>query len=291
MPEQLFRLWNRRLSTFGNLAFAAFLIAVLSGIPLSITYNLDRASDSLQLLLLTNNAGVYFRSIHYWSGQFFMLFTLIHVVEHLSKGGEREVKSGLWLRLVLILLFSFFVMLSGFILKADVEGQMAKQILNGLLETIPVIGKDLRIIILGNSESLGLVYIHHLITTTLIIGIVIIEHIRRSWPELLAYVYVLGASTILAVLIPQSLQLADGSTIRGPWYFIGLQELLHWIPEPLAVIAVTFFCLAAFVLVRWLKPAVANRTKKVLLALLVFYIILTVNNWGLRDANWNSLIF
>jgi len=291
MLEQLFRFWNRRLSSAGNLAFAAFLIAVLSGIPLSIGYHVDNASDSLQLLLLTNSAGVFFRSVHYWSGQLFLLFTLIHVIEHLLKGGERDVKSGLWFRLVLVLLFSVYVMLSGFILKADAEGQMARQIFSGLLETIPFIGKDLRIVLIGNSNSLGLVYIHHLITTTLIIGIVIFEHVRRAWPELLAYITLLGTSSILSILIPQGLQLADAGTIRGPWYFIGLQELLHWIPEPLVVVMITFGCLTGFLLIHWLKPAAASWTKRALVMLLVFYILLTLNNWGFRDANWNSLIF
>ncbi|MBT4088047.1 MAG: DUF4405 domain-containing protein [Deltaproteobacteria bacterium] len=291
MPGSIFIFWNRRLSTFGNLAFAAFLIAVISGIPLSIVYNVDRATDSLQLLLLTLPRGAFFRSVHYWSGQLFLLFTLIHVIEHLSKNSERDLKAGLWTRLVLALLLSFFVMLSGFILKADVEGKMAQQIFGGLLKTFPFVGSDLRMIILGNSDSLNLLYVHHLISTTLFIGIVILEHMRRAWPELLSYVYLLGASTLLAILIPQGLQLTTSAKIRGPWYFIGLQEILHWISNPLVVVGLLLCCLGGFLLLRWMKPTKSKWTKKFLLALLLFYGILTVNNWGFRDANWNSLFF
>ncbi|NQU64632.1 MAG: DUF4405 domain-containing protein, partial [SAR324 cluster bacterium] len=223
MPEVIFKFWNQRLSTFGNLAFAAFSIAVISGIPLAIPYNVERAADSLQLLLLISPGAAFFRSLHYWSGQLFLLFTLVHVIEHLSKNSEGDLKKGLWARLVLALLFSFFVMLSGFILKADVEGGMARQILSGLLKIIPLVGPDLRKAILGSSDSLHLIYIHHLISTTLFLTIVIMEHMRRAWPELLSYVYLLGLSTVLAVLIPQGLQLAATDKIRGPWYFMGLQ--------------------------------------------------------------------
>ncbi len=291
MPGLFFKFWNRRLSTFGNLAFAAFLIAALSGIPLSFFYSVERAADSLQLLMLTSTAGDYFRSIHYWSGQIFMFCTLFHIIEHLWKGSERELKPGLWLRLVLVLLFSFFVMLSGFILKADVEGRMARQILSGLLETLPIIGRDLRLMVLGSSESLALIYIHHLVTTSLIIAIVIIEHVRRAWPELLAYIYLLGTSSILAVLLPQGLQMSSSASIRGPWYFIGLQETLHWVTEPLAVVLIVSGCLIGLIMLRWMKPGSSRWTKQMLLGLLVFYTVLTINNWGFRDANWNSLFF
>ncbi|MFH2132565.1 MAG: DUF4405 domain-containing protein [bacterium] len=291
MPGSIFKFWNLRCSTFGNLAFAGFIIAVVSGIPLSIAYDVERASDSLQLILLTSQSAVFLRSLHYWSGQAFLLFTIIHVIEHLSTNSERFLKQGLWVRLVLALLFSFFVMVSGFILKADVEGRMARQILSGLLEIIPMVGTDLRIAVLGNTDSLKLIYIHHLITTTLFIGIVIIEHMRRAWPELLAYVYLLGVSAMLAVLIPQGLQLSGAAKIRGPWYFMGLQELLHWIPNPLVVVLLLTGGLLIFLLLRWIKGAGSGWTKKGLFVLLVFYGVLTINNWGFRDANWNSLFF
>lgn len=291
MSAKLFKYWNQRIPTFGNLAFAAFLIAVLSGIPLSFAYNAGQPLDTLQLLLLTNQAGVYFRSIHYWSGQIFLFATFLHVIEHLWKNSETELKPGLWLRLILVFLFSIFVMLSGFILKADVEGQLARQILTGLLETIPLIGKDLQLLILGNAENLSVLYMHHLITTSFFIGLVAIEHARRVWPELLSYIYLTGISTALAVLLPQGLQLAEGSAVRGPWYFIGLQEILHWISEPLAVILMMTIGLAALLFIRWMSPLTSKWTKRSLLGLLLVYVLLTVNNWGLRDSNWNSLIF
>lgn len=289
MSGSIFKFWNGRFSTFGNLAFAAFLIAVISGIPLAIPYSVDNAADSLQLLLLTNPAGVFFRSLHYWSGQLFLLFTLIHIIEHLSKSSERDLKQGLWTRLVLALFFTLFVMVSGFILKADVEGRMARQILSGLLKTVPLVGSDLQTAVLGNSDSLSLIYTHHLITTSLILGMIIIEHARRAWPELLSYVYLLGISTVLAVLIPQGLQLTETAKIRGPWYFMGLQEILHWITNPLVVVGLLVCCLVFFFMLRWMNPVKSTWTKKILFTLLVFYGVLTINNWAFRDANWNSL--
>lgn len=252
-------------------------------------YQVNRAFDSLQILQLTNPAGVFFRSIHYWSGQLFILFTLVHVIEHLLKKNEKRLKSGLWLRLVLVLLLALFVMLSGFILKADGEGVMARQILNGLVGTVPIIGENLRLFVLGTSKNLQLVYLHHLVTTTVFIWIIVIEHVRRVWPDLLSFTYLLGIGTILTFTFPPGLQLPSAEVIRGPWYFIGLQELLHWIPEPLIVICILAVLFILLSLVRWMTPVKAGYAKRVLVAFLVLYLVLSLNNWVLRDGNWNQL--
>ncbi len=289
MARSFFQFWNRRFPSFGNLAYASFLIAVISGIPLAIPYQVSRAFDSLQLLQLTNPGAVFYRSIHYWSGQLFILFTLLHIIEHLLKKNEKKIKPGLWLRLVLALLLGLFVMLSGFILKADGEGVMARQILSGLLGTIPFFGESLRLIVLGVSKSLQLVYLHHLVTTTVFAWVIIIEHVRRVWPDLLSSVYLLGVGTILAFTVPPGLQMPGASVIRGPWYFIGLQELLHWIPNPLIVICLLAIGLILFTLVRWMTPEKAGIAKGILVMFLVLYGILTLNNWVLRDGNWNQL--
>lgn len=289
MAKSFFQIWNRGFPTFGNFAFASFLIAVISGIPLAIPYQIDRAFDSLQILLLTNPAGLFFRSIHYWSGQLFILFTLIHILEHLLKRGERDVKTGLWIRLVIVTIASLFVMLSGFLLKGDGEAVMARQILNGLFNTLPVFGETLKLFILGASKNMQLVYLHHLVTTTVFIWVVVIEHVRRVWPDLLSSVYLLGGGTILAFLFPPELTLPGASLIRGPWYFIGLQELLHWIPNPLIVIGLLTVLLLLFSLLRWMPLKMATTSKRVLLIVLLFYVVLTLNNGWFRDGNWNSM--
>ncbi len=290
MTGRLFIFWNRWFPSFGALGFASFLIAVVSGIPLAISYQVDHAFDSLQLLQLTNPGARYFRSLHYWSGQLFILTTFIHVIEHLIGQNEKKLKPGVWLRLVLALLFALFVMLSGFILKADAEGRMAGQILGGLLSTIPLTGDGLKLMVLGSSGDLDLVYVHHLVTTTLFLWVVIIEHTRRIWPDLLSTVYSLGICTVLAVLIVPALELPDAPLIRGPWYFIGLQEILHWIQQPLVVIGILLIVLILFILVRWLTAGKASLVKRFLVFLLFMYMALTINNWVFRDGNWKQRV-
>ena len=56
-------------STFGHIAFASFFIAALSGIFLSIFYDVNQPFDSISMLLIANPSASFIRSLHYWSAQ------------------------------------------------------------------------------------------------------------------------------------------------------------------------------------------------------------------------------
>ncbi|MFN3695016.1 MAG: DUF4405 domain-containing protein, partial [Ignavibacterium sp.] len=106
--------WNL---PFGNIATASFIIAVVSGVFLAIPYDVKNPYESISALLLINPAAVFFRNVHYWSAQIFLVFTIIHIIDHLRRETEYKVKDGVWFRLTVSILTTFFVMLSGFILK------------------------------------------------------------------------------------------------------------------------------------------------------------------------------
>ena len=62
---RLFEAWNARLPSIGDLGFAAFWLALVSGALVAVPYDAGAAADSLQLLLLTNPAGTFLRGLHY----------------------------------------------------------------------------------------------------------------------------------------------------------------------------------------------------------------------------------
>ena len=105
--------------TFGQISFAAFIISAVSGIFLAIPFDIKSPLDSISFMLLTNPGGVFFRNIHYWSAQTFLIFSILHIYDHLKKSNEKNVAAGVWLRLTFSLIVIFFVMLSGFIIKGD----------------------------------------------------------------------------------------------------------------------------------------------------------------------------
>ena len=158
--------WNARLPSLGDLSFASFWLALASGALVAIPYDAGAAADSLQLLLLTNPAGTFLRALHYWSAQLFLVFTALHLIEHLARRTEGRVPLGVWLRLVLSTAVVVYLMVSGYVLKGDAEGQLARQVMAGLLDRLPLLGATLEALLVGPEDSLQLLYVQHAATAT-----------------------------------------------------------------------------------------------------------------------------
>ena len=266
--------------TFGHLAFAAFFIAVVSGVVIIAFFDVNHAADSIGLMMMANPAASFLRSLHYWSGQFFLLFSLLHVWDHLRLSTEKKVKSGTWLRLTLAIPVLLMVMLSGFLLKADSEGLQARQILNTLLHTIHV-----SFAFLGKPADLQVIYIHHVATFTIFLSWVIIEHVKRIWPQTRALLYSAIAVILFSFFLPAALHTPLDPVIKGPWYFVGLQEILRFITSPGLVLTLLALLLLGVYLLPRLKEARVKDAKRVLLALTFVYLFLSVAGFFFRGEN------
>ena len=224
--------WNARLPSIGDLAFAAFWLALVSGALVAIPYDVAAAADSLQLLLLTNPAGTFLRALHYWSAQLFLVFTALHLIEHLARRTEARVRLGVWLRLVLSTVVVVYLMVSGYVLKGDAEGQLARQVMAGLLERLPL---------LGNAPPRPARGVRGLAPAPLRAAR---RHRhpadprvhRRALPPRLAGRFGVArrprASAVLSLALVPTLHDPANPVVKGPWYMLGLQELLHWLESP-----------------------------------------------------------
>ncbi len=272
--------------TFGNIAFAAFLIAAASGVLLAVPFDVKNPYDSLSYMLLANPAGVFFRNVHYWSAQLFLIFSLLHLYDHLKRNTEREVKNGLWARLTFSIFVIFFVMLSGFIIKGDADSQQARLIIGSLIEQIPFIGKALSISLLGSHNDYQILYVNHIAAATIFLWIVIVEHAKYIWPRLRLVLYLLPALVLLGYLFPPALHDNLNPVIKGPWYFLGLQEILHWLSLPWIAMLLALILLAAVYLLRRMPLSKAYLLKKILFGTAVVYGVLTIVGFYFRGADW-----
>ncbi len=276
--------------TFGQISFGSFLIALLSGVILAIPYDITKPFDSISLMLLSNPAGVLFRNIHYWSSQIFLLFTLLHLYDHFFLSTEKNVKKGVWLRLTISIFFTFFILLSGFILKGDIEGLQAKRIFTSLFDSIPIIGKNLGFVLLGSERDHQILYMNHIATAAIFLLIVIIEHAKTYWPRISVVLYLLIPSVIIGYIFPPSLFIGNESVIKGPWYFVGLQEILHWIDYPvIVVLVVTLLFFLVYYLQRF-DEKFSGITKKFLLILFFFYSGFSIIGYFFRGENWQFVL-
>ncbi len=229
-------------STYGQVSLAAFLICGLSGVFLAIPYNVDEPLKSISAIMILNPAASFIRNIHFWSAQIFLVFSLIHIWDHFNKKKEILLKRGIWLRLTIGVLVLFMAMLTGFLLKGDSDTSQAWLILNSLIREIPFIGRLLAFSFLGSEDNLQLVYIHHVATLTIFIAVITFEHSRKIWPIGEAFFITLFVTLILSFIYTAPLHDGVNPTIKGPWYFVGFQEILHWLTRPwISLIAVLYF--------------------------------------------------
>jgi hypothetical protein len=281
---RLFSILKRILAdTAGGVAVSSLVVCTISGIVLAIPFQVNASFESISRMLIDNPAAVYFRNIHFWSAQFFLVFTLLHMIDHFIQATEYNISRGVWTRLILSLPVLFFVMISGFILKGDADGLSAFRILSSLVEKIPFAGDLLQASFLGKEDNLELVYVHHIATSSIILFIILFEHTQKAWPSATGFIILLFIFFLTSFFLHPPFGTETG---RGPWYFIGYQEILHWFSRP----GLTWFISLILLMLIWTLPrvraAINRKFKIILLLFLGFYCIITVTASFFRGDNW-----
>jgi hypothetical protein len=114
----------------------------------------------------------------------------------------------------------------------------------------------------------------------------VIEHTRRVWPRRSAFVAITTVTCAISLFVSPGLHDGLDPVIKGPWYFLGLQEILHWTPWPIAVVLAGLVLVGAVVALRGLGSVPAARVKVALLVLLVGYAGLCGIGAFFRGENW-----
>ncbi len=284
-PPYGHRRWALRAS-WGELSFAGLLLAVASGVALAVPYDSERPYDSLALLLLTNPAGAFFRNLHYWTAQIFLVFTLAHTWDHLARWTESRLPRRMWWRTTASLPLAAFVMLSGFMLKGDAEAQQALRLVTSLLEQVPLIGRLISVALVGTEGHRQMLFVHHVATATMLIWVFVAEHARAIWPRMVALVEVLAPAALVSVFVSPALHDGLDPIVKGPWYFLGLQEALHWARWPIVIVAAGAALVGLVAVVPRLSERRARAAKVVLAVTAVGYMLLTAVGVFFRGADW-----
>ena len=177
-------------------------------------------------------------------------------------------------------------MLSGFLLKNDAESIQALNILSSLIKTFPLIGDKIAYFIVGSGKDLQIIYLHHIATSTIIIWLVSIEHSKIIIPNYKSLLYVLPIILFLSFFLIPGINDSNPTIIKGPWYFVGLQELLHWTSEPVWIIILMIFFAIIFYYLKNTKTNLNKRIKLGFLMLIIIYLILSIIGIFCRGENW-----
>lgn len=271
---------------YGQISLSSLVICLISGVFVALPYDIENPFLSISSMMVLNPVASFFRNIHFWSAQIFLVGSLIHIWDHFNKNKDIKLKSGVWLRLTLGILIIFMAMLTGFLLKGDSDTQQAWRILNSLILVIPFVGNLISYSLLGEAGSLQLVYVHHIATFTIFIAIITFEHSRKIWPQSRIFLIVLVILILISYLFTAPLHDGINPSVKGPWYFVGFQEILHWLTVPIISIAIILVFLILVFVIPYTSQKISFLSKRLLLVFTVAYILLTIVGVFFRGENW-----
>lgn len=274
------------IDTFGGIALSSLLICVISGVVLAVPYDVNDAYASISSFVLTNPGAVIARNMHYWSAQFFLVFSFLHVWDHLRIGTEKALNIGIWFRLLISIFVILYAMLSGFILKADADSLQALMIFRSLFDAIPIIGIYISRVLLGSGDGFVLLYVNHIALATIFIFLVLFEHSRMIWGKGITFVVTVLFLLVFSLLFQAPLHDMQSQVLKGPWYFLGLQEMLHWMGQPAWIWVIAALVMLPILLMPYMHKRTGRILKYFLVALVVFYAVLTIIGYFFRGEQW-----
>ncbi len=273
-------------TTFGTVALALFWIVLLSGIILAVPFDIDSPYLSISRIMVGNPWASFTRNVHYWSSQFFLIFTLVHLFDHFHFKEKIGFKAATSIRLAIGVLIIFLAMLTGFLLKADNDSLQARLILESLIRLVPFFGNTLAFSLLGNGGDFQLIYVHHVATFTVFITLITLEHSRKIWPPVSNTLLTVVAVSLVSYFFNAPLHDNLNPATKGPWYFVGFQEILHWLKHPVWAVAMAFVIVVLIYLVNSGKEKTFLYSKRTLLVFSVFYLALTIIGLFFRGEQW-----
>ena len=263
----------------GELTLSALFVSGLSGFILAYQYEAGDPFTSTVAIDALLPFGSFIRALHFWSSQAFFLLLAWHGIKNIPESqrlGTTWHGRRYWIVLSLTLFLALYTLFSGYILRFDQTGKDAASIAEHLLKAIPLVG-DLvnRLLLAKEDEGLNRVYAVHCLFTVMIWLLGTWYHLRRTTIKGDALAVVAAATVLISLLLPAPLDPKDITLklVKGPWFFLGIQELLRHLPPLLAGLIYPAIPIVAFSSL--CIPRARYTCKVVLILWSISYIVLT----------------
>lgn len=252
---------------WGGHSLAALYVSVLSGVVLAWQYDLSEPYYSSGTLELVTPFGSFWRGCHFYSSQAFFLLLLLHfLVVLINRARLARLESGSSAapalplgenlgRLYLTLPVSLMLLFTGYVLRGDATGEAAGLIAENIILALPLAGTYLNSLLFNISQAgMRVVYANHLIGLMVVGGALAWSHLRRYRIRIGDYGTFVVALLVFSLLVPAPFEPFRVGVfhIAGPWFFIGVQELLRYLQPfwggmvfPLIVVVLGYLALAA----------------------------------------------
>lgn len=230
------------------ISLALFNVSMLSGLVVAFFYKPSFAYESVQKLTYLIPYGDFFRQLHYFSSEAFLVFVLLHIVLELLKY-EIKISYKSWIYSILATVILFFLMFTGYVLKADLNGLSAGQVALSLIEQTPIL-RNLINFFEDNVIFVWKFYIWHILFLPILITFFIYKHIKTIKTKYLLIAFAISLICMMFFTMPKDLDIGlEGVKVTGPWFFKGAENLLVLGVSPLLVdivICIPFLLLLLF---------------------------------------------
>ncbi len=261
---------------WGAWSLVCLYISLASGVLVALQYDPAAPYYSTAGMDLLVPFGGYFRSLHFYSSQLFFLLAVVHLV--VVYPVTDSYTTAQWARLIASLPVALLLLFTGYVLRADTTGSSAGAIAEAILTSIPIVGQVLNTTFFAISDhGMQRVYVAHIITFDLLWLMLAWEHLRRYRIRLSDNLPVAGVVLLLSVCIaaPIDPEKLGVSYITGPWFFLGLQELLRYLPPLVAGVLFPASLLLALLLMHRRQRFFKAMTAAIVIWLL-FYLALSL---------------
>jgi ubiquinol-cytochrome c reductase cytochrome b subunit len=243
---------------WGGAALISLFLSVLSGVVVALQYDPAEPWYSTSTIELIAPFGSFWRSLHYFSSQAFFLLLVAHLLVVLWKN-EARYSRGAWIRLCATLPSGLLLLFTGYVLRGDATGEAAGAIAEHICLSVPWIGHQLNELFFDIADSgVRKVYVHHVIGLVVLGGMAAWPHLRRYTAHWRNHLLLVLGTLALSIIIPAPMEPNRFGLlfIAGPWFFLGLQELLRYWPPFLAGVVAPLIPLA---LLFWLPNSRRKR--------------------------------
>lgn len=242
----------------GLISFYLFVILFVSGVLLMFYYtpSTGMAYRDMKDLAYAVSGGRLLRNLHRWSGHLMIVFVVLHLCRVFFTAAYKKPREFNWAVGVCLLVLTLALSFTGYLLPWDQLSLWAVTVSANILTYVPLVGEDLRYLLLGGSEvgqaALLRFYVLHVILLPALSGVLIALHFWRvrkdgglacscpkaaeeegdgepvestrvlSWPHLLFREMLVLQGTLIMVLIPSLLwdaplqQMADPAHAPNP---------------------------------------------------------------------------
>lgn len=236
---------------WGEKSFIALYLSLFSGVVVALQYDSAAPFYSANTIELLIPFGEFWRSLHFYASQLFFLCFLCHFAVIVTAGSP-AIPYAKWVLLVASLPVTVLLLFTGYVLRADATGEAAGVIAENIMLSIPMVGEWFNALLFSIArDGLVRVYANHLVGLGLLWLVLCWDHVRRYRVSFRQHGGFTVALLLFCLLVKAPLEPYRLGVfhIAGPWFFLGLQEMLRVIHPFWAGVFFPLLFLAALLLV------------------------------------------